>query len=754
MCRTILAFFLSVIGIVCPHSIAIGEKMSYRIPNASDFIRMRSFPIRTLLHLSPDGEYLAYTVINPERQSVVPEETTKLFHFLPTGALKEYRNSEVWVTNIRTEESYKLGSDTGIDWAPQWSPDGRYVAFYSDRMGAPQLWIWDKIENKQRRISEKPVSATYGFEVPLWTSDGKHLITKLRPEEEDFFIIKSPDTSEQDINVWETITNEQTDTDRKTERPGHFHGDIAIFDFETGESSILAEGLYTVDLLLSPDNAAVAVFDLVGPEKLTSQGMLFELLLVPLDGTSIRPLATNITLETRGISWAPDGKYLAYTHPDGLFLASTQADEQTNLTADLAEKPQFFTHPLWNPSGTSIFCGFDGHVWELPIEGSGGRKLTEGLNRNIVGIVAKRNTRITWQSRDAQFICVQTRDSETKHHGFYQVHIDETQANPLFEAPIYLSLPEFERRELKAIGYDTQIVYRAQSATYPEEVWIFDVASGKQHQVTDLNPQLSDIRFGETRLIDVQTPEGQHLRGTLMLPSNYEEGRRYPLVTWIYPGAYLSSSVYQFGFGPGIMNFQLLANRGYAVLGVDIPLESNEPLKEILGFVLPTVDQVIEMGIADANRLGIIGYSYGGYGTVGVITHTTRFKAAVVGGGLYNLTSYYGWLNKQGQSNYIGWAEGGQGGMSGSLWEERQRYIDNSPIFHLDKVETPLLIYCGTGEFDFAQSGELFSGLRRLKKTGTLVWYRGGAHQTDTWTTEQRIDSWERIIAWFEKYLK
>ena len=752
MYRVFITIHLLLILIALPNRVVQGEQMPYKTLNPSDIIRMKSFTDRTLLQLSPDGKYLAYTVINPERQSVLPEETIGVSHFLPTGALKEYRNSEVWVTNIRTEESYKLGSDTGIDWAPRWSPDGRYVAFCSDRMGAPQLWVWDRTENKQRRISEKPVSATYGFEAPLWTSDGRHLIAKLRPEEEDFFIIKSPDTDEQGINVWETITNEQTDAYRRTVRPAHFHGDLAIFDFKTGESSILAEGLYTVDLLLSPDNAAVAVFNLVGSEKLTSQGMLFELFLVSLDGTPIRHLATNITLETRGISWSPDGKYLAYTHPDGLFLASTRADEQTNLTADLAEKPQFFTHPLWNPSGTSIFCGFDGHAWKLPVDGSEGRKLTEGLNRNIVGIVAKRNTRIIWQSREAQFICLQTHDPETKRDGFYQVRIDEAQANPLFETSIHLSYPE--GFELKAIGYDTQIIYRAQAATYPEGIWIFDIASGKQHQVTDLNPQLSDIRFGKTRLIDAQTPKGQHLRGVLMLPSDYEEGRRYPLVTWIYPSHHLSNSVYQFGFGPtSVINYQLLANRGYAVLGVDIPLESNEPLREILGLVLPTVDIVIEMGIADASRLGIIGYSYGGYGTVGVIAHTTRFKAAVVGGGLYNLTSYYGWLNKQGQSNNIGWAEGGQGRMSGSLWEQHQQYIDNSPIFHLDKVETPLLIYCGDG-WDFAQSGELFSGLRRLKKIGTLVWYRGGAHQIATWTTEQRIDSWERIIAWFEKYLE
>ena len=729
---------------------------STKILNLSDIIRMKSFTSRAFLQLSPDREYLAYTVINPERQSVSAEKATGFSYFLPTGARKEYRNSEVWVTNISTGETYKLGSDTGIDWAPQWSPDGRYVAFYSDRMGSPQLWVWDRIENKQRRISEKPISATYSFEVPLWTSDGKHLITKLRPEGEDFFIVKSSDTDEPSINVWETITGEQTDTDRKAERPAHFHGDLAIFDFETGEASILAEDLYTIDLLLSPDDTTVAVLNLIGPEKLTSQDVLFELFLVPLDGAAIQHLASGITLRTRSISWAPDGKYLAYAHPDGLFLVSTQTGEEKNLTTALAERPQFFTHPLWNESGTTIFSGFDGHVWELPTDGSRGRKLTEGLDRSIVGIVAESNTHTAWQLGDAQSICVQTHDSETKHEGFYRVQIDEARTISLFEMPIHLPTLLLEDLELKAIGYNTQLVYRTENPTHPEEVWMYDIVSGKRRQITNLNPHLSDIRYGNTRLMDVQTPDGRHLRSILMLPSDYEEGKRYPLVTWIYPGSHLSNSVYEFGFGPSVINFQLLANRGYAILGVDMPLESNEPLKEIPGFVIPAVDKVIEMGIADLNRLGIIGYSYGGYGTVSVIAQTTRFKAAVVGGGVYNLTSYYGWLNKQGRSPSIGWAEGEQGRMRGSLWEQRQQYIDNSPIFHLDKIETPLLIYCGEGldGLDFTQSGELFSGLRRLKKTGTLVWYRDEAHQLDTWHSDHLVDLGDRIIDWFENYLK
>ena len=184
-------------------------------------------------------------------------------------------------------------------------------------------------------------------------------------------------------------------------------------------------------------------------------------------------------------------------------------------------------------------------------------------------------------------------------------------------------------------------------------------------------------------------------------------------------------------------------------------LKSHDPMIELSELVLPAVDNVIEMGIADENRLGIMGYSYGGYCTVGLITQTTRFKAAVCGGGVYNLTSYYGQLTKQGSSNGIAWAEAGQGRMDGSLWEQRQRYIDNSPIFHLDKVETPILIYCGEGYngFDYARSGELFSGLRRLKKKATFVWYRGESHLHVRWRPEHRADYWKRIIDWFEKYL-
>ena len=721
---------------------------------SSEILKMRSLSYRSQMQLSSDGEWLAYVVIDPERKLSFEQQSAESSYHQLTGALTENHFHEVWVTNIKTKESHKLGADTGVDWAPRWSPDGRYLAFCSDRMGTPHLWVWDKAENELRQLSEKPISATHGLEVPQWTSDGKHIITKLRPEEIDLTTIISTETSPQVINVWHTDSEEQSFLEEKSEHFAWVKGDLGVFDLDTGEVSIPARGLYTRSITLSPDDTTAAVLNLIIEEKLTSQEHLFELLLVPLDGKPVQSLGKNIHENTLFVSWSPDGQKLIYADRNGLYLVSIQDGKQKNITENIEEKLRFFARPLWSPSGDSFFCGIDGNIWEFAADGSSARKLTEELKKHIMGIVAKLNTDVVWQSSDAQSICVQTHDPETKKDGFYLINTAEARATCLFEEPISITRHIADEYDLKVVSNDTQIFYRAQDATHPEEVWMFDTDSGERQQMSELNPHLRDLKFGDTRFVETQTKEGERLRGILMLPANYEESKQYPLVTWVNPGSQLSRHIHTFGFDAFIMNLQLLAARGFAVLGVDVPSRSSKPLKELPGYVLPAVDKVIEMGIADADRLGITGYGSGGYFIAGLITQTNRFKAAVCGGGFYNLIQVYGDLSKRGESRGIDWVEE-RLQIGGSLWEKRKQYIDNSPLFHLDKVETPVLIYCGEGYngYDYTQSGELFSGLRRLKKEATFTWYRGEGHVVTSWHPEHRADCWERIINWFEKHL-
>ena len=723
---------------------------------SSDILKIKSLSDRSRMQLSSDGEWLAYVVIDPDRKSSFEQQTPEFSLHQLTGALIENHSQEVWVTNIKTKETHKLGADVGVDWAPRWSPDGNSLAFCSDRMGAPHLWVWDKVKNKLRQVSKKPITATHGLEAPQWTSDGKHIVTKLRPEDMDLISNK---TIPQAINVWHTDTDEESSVDEDLDQLDQFvwiKGDLGVFNVDTGDVQVLKQGLYTRKIILSPDNTAVAVLNVIREEALTSQEILFELLLIPLDGTPVRRLATNIRESALFVSWSPDGKHLIYAQPEGLFIVSVQDGEHKNLTADLTEKLRFYARPLWRPSGDSFFCGIDGNIWEFAADGSGARKLTEELKKHIMGIVAKVNTHVVWQSSDAQSICVQTHDPETKKDGFYLINTAEARATCLFEEPISITRQIADEYDLKVVSNDTQIVYRAQDATQPEEVWMFDTDSGERQQMSELNPHLRDLQFGDTRLVESETEKGERLRAVLMLPVNYEEGKQYPLVTWVSPGSHLSMYIYSFGFDKYVMNCQLLAARGFAVLGIDVPSISSKSPKELPGYVLPAVDKVIEMGIADADRLGITGYGSGGYFTAGLITQTNRFKAAVCGGGFYNLTRIYGDLTKRGRSLGIKWVEDkNQMDIGGSLWEKRQRYIDNSPLFHLDKVETPVLVYCGEGYdgFDYTQSGELFSGLRRLEKKATFAWYRGEGHLVRYWRPEHRADCWERIIDWFEKYL-
>jgi dipeptidyl aminopeptidase/acylaminoacyl peptidase len=171
---------------------------------------------------------------------------------------------------------------------------------------------------------------------------------------------------------------------------------------------------------------------------------------------------------------------------------------------------------------------------------------------------------------------------------------------------------------------------------------------------------------------------------------------------------------------------------------------------------MPGVDKAIALGIADPERLGITGHSYGGYSTLSMIVQTTRFKAAVASAGPGNLVSLYGTLRDDGSSGMIGWSETGQGRMGGTPWEQRERYLANSPVLYLDRVQTPLLIVQGGLDqaVPAAQADEIFVGLRRLGKPVAYARYEGEEHWQGTWGRANVVDYWTRVLGWFDRYVK
>ena len=215
----------------------------------------------------------------------------------------------------------------------------------------------------------------------------------------------------------------------------------------------------------------------------------------------------------------------------------------------------------------------------------------------------------------------------------------------------------------------------------------------------------------------------------------------------------LSANVNRYGAaGSEHYNMQLLASRGYAVLLPDSPLAVGSPMHDLPKMILPAVDKTIEMGIADPDRLGVMGSSYGGYSALALLIQTTRFKVAVMDVGFGNLSSNYGVMLKNGMPFGVGWSEEGQGRMGGPPWQYPERYMQNSPVFYLNKIETPLLISHGGMDLSPFHSDEIFVGLRRLGRKVVYVKYENEGHGIEYYSN--KIDYWNRVIEWFRSHLR
>ncbi len=180
------------------------------------------------------------------------------------------------------------------------------------------------------------------------------------------------------------------------------------------------------------------------------------------------------------------------------------------------------------------------------------------------------------------------------------------------------------------------------------------------------------------------------------------------------------------------------------------------PMRDIAKSVLPGIDKVIELGVADPDRIGVMGHSHGGYSTMALIVQSARFKAAISADGTADLISSYGHMFEDGFSVDIGWAERGEGKMGGPPWQRRDQYLENSPFFYFDRVKTPLLLIHGAADrrVPVWLGDQAFVGLRRLGKEVTYVKYKDEDHSPLYWGFANQLDYCNRIIAWFDDHLK
>lgn len=742
--------------------------------SVEDSLRTLEFAQLMPVGLSPDGKWLAYTVKSNQRSRTVD------FDNWPRSGLRDvFTGTDIDLLNVSTGVTKNLTGGEADNFMPAWSPDGRCLAFLSDRDGSGQLklWLWDSIRDEIKKVSDLNVRQFGEIE---WSSDGRTIVTAVIPESiaiEDYVkkITSAPGNQKTNVGVTvpdSTVVLYQSSSvaagseEIPKSDPWNldiFLRDLASIDVGSGKATMIVRGQRIASFLISPDGSRVAYTIPKRFEKPGSQQAVFDLVIKTVSTSEEQVVASAIRLNHDGapFSWSPNGRYLVYRtfgteeNTNDCYVVGLRGEDPRNVTAMAAHQKWPKSNPLWGATGENVFFISNGALWRSGIDQAKAVQIAQIPNRQITHLIP-RSGNLLWTPDNGKSTVVLTHDDENKQDGFYRIDLATGESSTLLENGQCYTCANSNQQF--AVTRDSRaVVYFTEDAQHDSDLWISDFDFRNTRRLTHLNSQFDKYRMGSARLIQWLSDDGQPLHGALLLPADYREGKRYPLIVWVYGGGLKSEDLGHFGLeGSGPLNMQLFATRGYAVLAPDSPQKLGTPMADLAKTVLPGVNRVIEMGIADPDRLGVMGHSNGGYSTLGLIVQTTRFKAAMEADGMADLIGHYGEMDQSGTAFGTSNLEHGQDALGGTPWEVRERYIENSPVFYLDRVETPLMIVQGSKDLAVPAflADEVFVDLRRLGKEVQYARYEGEEHGPDYWSYANQVDLCNRIIAWFDRHLK
>jgi dipeptidyl aminopeptidase/acylaminoacyl peptidase len=622
------------------------------------------------LQISPDGKQVAFKVREPSDPKVP----------------RAPRASNIWIVPTDGSElPHPLVPNLKNPTSPHWSPDGRWLAFLSDRgesgVNDPDASIQLYLVTGNGGKAERLTSVPGGVEDYAWSPDSKMIafIAREQPTaKEQERKAAGDDAIEVDRNFKYSKLWVANLSDRKAVQ-------VTRQDFEINELAWSPRG----------DEIALVIARTQKPED----SLLLSLVVVNRStGEVARTLSTNVSPISGLLRWSPDGRSIT-----------------------LLEGPPTKDFSSW--------------VSVVAASGDGGvRPLTKEYSGTVIAL--------GW-TPDSKHLLAQSIEGTRQA----LLTIDTTTGTVRKLAEVIQTIWEFSfSTNGQTIGYN------AQTPESPSDIWVW-TKDAQPRKITDFNPQTKSWRLGRVREVQWKnSKDGLIRRGVVITPPGYQPGKLYPTVVNTHPGdtawwAGLHAKWWAWG--------QLLASNGYVVFlpntrGVDGEgWRLHAALAHWGGMafqdLMDGVDYLVEQKIADPDRLGIGGWSNGGFMTEYAITHTTRFKAAVAEAGHSDFFSLYGTSDLRAGLRVFNLE---------SPYYNRKQYDDDSPITFIRNCRTPTLLIHGIGDLGVpvGQAYEFYTGLKDVGVETELVVYPREGHTIQE--NAHQIDIQRRVMAWFDKYLR
>ncbi|WP_420148755.1 S9 family peptidase [Spirosoma sp.] len=627
--------------------------------------------------------YRLQTVSDPQ---VSPDGKWISYGLSSVDTTKDKRNSDLWMVSWDGKETIQLTNGPDSESRARFSPDGKYVSFVSSRQGATktQIWLMDRRGGEAKKLTDLKTD----LEEYVWSPDGKKIALVLR--DPDY-----ADSAKTKVRKPYVLDRYHFKADVKgylEKSPVHLY----VFDVATKKIDTLTTGNYDeTSPVWSPDGSQLAFVSNRTDDPDRNQNT--DIYVIDAKkGATMKPLTTWAGVDTNPV-WSPDGKQIAY-------LRST---------------------------ASANFLMYDQPILAV-ISRDGGepRLLSKALDRPV------RNP--TW-TKDGKTIGVSVHDDRQVYIGQYTLAdgkltklaggnraISSMEAAPAGNWVVLVSEPQL-----------------------PAE--LYAVENGTLRRLTHVHDNfLASLELATVEGFTSRSKDGAQVSNILYRPANAPANKKLPTVFFIHGGP-VAQDEYSFD-----LTRQMLAAGGYAVVAVNYRGSNGRGIdftkaiyadwgnKEVLD-ILGAADYVVEKGIADPERLGIGGWSYGGILTNYTIATDTRFKAAASGAGSSLQLSMYG------VDQYTNQYEN----ELGAPWKNPEKWLKLSyPFLKADRIKTPTLFMAGEKDFNVPSSGseQMFQALRSLGVPTQLIIYPGQFHGITVPSYQK--DRLDRYLQWFDKYLK
>jgi len=430
---------------------------------------------------------------------------------------------------------------------------------------------------------------------------------------------------------------------------------------------------------------------------------------------------------------SPDGKFIPYFKDKNWWVYDIEKDENrvislsidTELWDTRDDSPREIKPPFgsggWyeNDSHMLIYDEYD--IWKVSPVTAKAEKLTDGRKDKTIF----RTLRLDYEEnyfKHEDDLYLSARGDKTKKSGFYRISPDMKIRELIYD--------DYFISGLRKAKEEDKLLYRLESYTDSPDLFLTAGNFRKQEQITNTNPQQSDYYWGKSELINFTNKDGRELQGALHYPANYQEGKQYPMIVYIYEIRSTSVHRYISPSPESAYNITNYTTDGFFVFQPDIVYKTNHPGESAADCVVPAVEKVIETGMIDRDKIALMGHSWGAYQTSFIITRTDLFAAAIAGAPLINMISMYNeiYWNTGGPNQQI--FETSQGRLREPWWGIMDEYMANSPMFNAASITTPLLVTFGNqdGAVDWHQGIEMFTTMRRMQKPFILLVYEGENH--------------------------